>query len=155
MAGEEIKAPHFLGAAVIAQIKTFGRQVSTWEVIDGQQRLTTFQLFLAALRDVAQKNESAYTAEIDKYLFNTGVMENAKIERYKLWPSYMDRESFVNIVDPHIDISELGIQSAKLDGYVRRSVLVYEYLKVELNTCLLYTSPSPRDRQKSRMPSSA
>ena len=26
---------------------------------------------------------------------------------------------------------------------------------MELNTCLLYTSPSPRDRQKSRMPSSA
>ena len=25
----------------------------------------------------------------------------------------------------------------------------------ELETCLLYTSPSPRDRQKSRMPSSA
>ena len=24
-----------------------------------------------------------------------------------------------------------------------------------LNNCLLYTSPSPRDRQKSRMPSSA
>ena len=29
------------------------------------------------------------------------------------------------------------------------------YFAVELNTCLLYTSPSPRDRQKSRMPSSA
>ena len=25
----------------------------------------------------------------------------------------------------------------------------------EIHTCLLYTSPSPRDRQKSRMPSSA
>ena len=25
----------------------------------------------------------------------------------------------------------------------------------ESNSCLLYTSPSPRDRQKSRMPSSA
>ena len=25
----------------------------------------------------------------------------------------------------------------------------------QLNACLLYTSPSPRDRQKSRMPSSA
>ena len=25
----------------------------------------------------------------------------------------------------------------------------------EIKTCLLYTSPSPRDRQKSRMPSSA
>ena len=28
-------------------------------------------------------------------------------------------------------------------------------LKLLINTCLLYTSPSPRDRQKSRMPSSA
>ena len=27
--------------------------------------------------------------------------------------------------------------------------------KIESYTCLLYTSPSPRDRQKSRMPSSA
>ena len=26
---------------------------------------------------------------------------------------------------------------------------------INLDTCLLYTSPSPRDRQKSRMPSSA
>ena len=28
-------------------------------------------------------------------------------------------------------------------------------LNVDVFTCLLYTSPSPRDRQKSRMPSSA
>ena len=28
-------------------------------------------------------------------------------------------------------------------------------LKVGVEGCLLYTSPSPRDRQKSRMPSSA
>ena len=30
-----------------------------------------------------------------------------------------------------------------------------EEVKDEYNFCLLYTSPSPRDRQKSRMPSSA
>ena len=30
-----------------------------------------------------------------------------------------------------------------------------ESSKININTCLLYTSPSPRDRQKSRMPSSA
>ena len=30
-----------------------------------------------------------------------------------------------------------------------------EHLLYSLLTCLLYTSPSPRDRQKSRMPSSA
>ena len=32
--------------------------------------------------------------------------------------------------------------------------LVHEFEK-RVNICLLYTSPSPRDRQKSRMPSSA
>src|SRR5678809_331244 len=30
-----------------------------------------------------------------------------------------------------------------------------DYLRAYCNPCLLYTSPSPRDRQKSRMPSSA
>ena len=30
-----------------------------------------------------------------------------------------------------------------------------QLLDTELRSCLLYTSPSPRDRQKSRMPSSA
>ena len=32
---------------------------------------------------------------------------------------------------------------------------VYRPAACMFNTCLLYTSPSPRDRQKSRMPSSA
>ena len=35
------------------------------------------------------------------------------------------------------------------------SCLVGAYHEVRLRSCLLYTSPSPRDRQKSRMPSSA
>ena len=36
-------------------------------------------------------------------------------------------------------------------------IFQYKYYadKIGLNPCLLYTSPSPRDRQKSRMPSSA
>ena len=33
--------------------------------------------------------------------------------------------------------------------------LTYNWDGDELGDCLLYTSPSPRDRQKSRMPSSA
>ena len=31
----------------------------------------------------------------------------------------------------------------------------FDYLITDFNTCLLYTSPSPRDRTRSRMPSSA
>ena len=33
--------------------------------------------------------------------------------------------------------------------------LLLMFLYLEVLACLLYTSPSPRDRQKSRMPSSA
>ena len=43
-------------------------------------------------------------------------------------------------------------------GYERDVVAALHDAKVPvsvLNPCLLYTSPSPRDRQKSRMPSSA
>ena len=36
-----------------------------------------------------------------------------------------------------------------------KKVLALRALIYRANTCLLYTSPSPRDRQKSRMPSSA
>ena len=52
-------------------------------------------------------------------------------------------------------------------GYADSSVVIYDGAKLtritdddaafltQYGICLLYTSPSPRDRQKSRMPSSA
>jgi len=40
---------------VIAQVKSSGKALQAFEVIDGQQPLTTFQILLAALRDVAGK----------------------------------------------------------------------------------------------------
>ena len=39
--------------------------------------------------------------------------------------------------------------------YFERLFAIKAASKVDSNFCLLYTSPSPRDRQKSRMPSSA
>ncbi|WP_258179765.1 DUF262 domain-containing protein [Burkholderia vietnamiensis] len=42
---------HFLGAMVIDQKQTQTGKVERRSVIDGQQRLTTFQIFLAAFRD--------------------------------------------------------------------------------------------------------
>jgi uncharacterized protein with ParB-like and HNH nuclease domain len=99
--------PHFMGAIVIVQLKTFGKQVQAFEIIDGQQRLTTFQLLLAALRDVALSQDSKYANELQKYLLNDGVMENPEAERYKLWPSITDRRAFVAIVDPDADLELL------------------------------------------------
>ena len=53
----------------------------------------------------------------------------------------------------HIATPLFGAGSAPTDGYVIQRANVHADLR--LGHCLLYTSPSPRDRQKSRMPSSA
>ena len=42
---------HFLGAIVLSQVPTVIRQMPASEIIDGQQRLLTLQVFLAAFRD--------------------------------------------------------------------------------------------------------
>ena len=44
--------------------------------------------------------------------------------------------------------------TSQLDNYQAIKTVVDNKLHID-NSCLLYTSPSPRDRQKSRMPSSA
>ena len=51
----------------------------------------------------------------------------------------------------HLDLTEF----LELDKKRRELTQQVEALKKERNTCLLYTSPSPRDETSSRMPSSA
>ena len=50
-----------------------------------------------------------------------------------------------------------GVIAIKPSGVAYEKLQVEDIVIVDLenNICLLYTSPSPRDRQKSRMPSSA
>lgn len=121
--------PHFMGAMVINQLKTFGKQVQAYEIIDGQQRLTTFQLLLSAIRDVARAHASKYADELQKYLLNDGVMEHAEVERYKLWPSLTDRRSFVSIIDPEVDADAITVKPTDEDGFVRRSVAAHAFFR--------------------------
>ena len=52
--------------------------------------------------------------------------------------------------------AEKRISQEEMAFQIDLSVKSYaEIERAEVHTCLLYTSPSPRDRQKSRMPSSA
>ena len=56
-----------------------------------------------------------------------------------------------------VDNKNPRAQSAGLEDTGARAVAAQQnaWEALALFTCLLYTSPSPRDRQKSRMPSSA
>ena len=95
-----LSTPHFLGAMVLDQRRVYGNAVPVQLVIDGQQRLTTFQIFLSAFRDVCSaEGQTAYAEECARYLKNTGIMENEDVERYKIWPTNFDRTQFCDVVD--------------------------------------------------------
>ena len=53
-----------------------------------------------------------------------------------------------------VDVDILSDNFQKIDDFAGEAI-TKEKVANNLTTCLLYTSPSPRDRQKSRMPSSA
>ena len=59
-------------------------------------------------------------------------------------------------VDPVDDRVVDLVLDGFVDGLVHQTLPLDDLLVLGANgVCLLYTSPSPRDRQKSRMPSSA
>ena len=64
-----------------------------------------------------------------------------------------DNKTQVEIVSRPLQRSGRPINDDRTDG--RFIAEFSDFLDPEIYTCLLYTSPSPRDRQKSRMPSSA
>ena len=52
-------------------------------------------------------------------------------------------------------IKKANLLLSKAEPVLLEETARLEQLKAQNDDCLLYTSPSPRDRQKSRMPSSA
>lgn len=86
---------HFLGAIVIQQRKSWGDEILAHDVIDGQQRLTTFQILLAALRDIATEVGDKQVAPwLDGLTQNPNVIANPETEQFKLWPTSRDIEQF-------------------------------------------------------------
>lgn len=91
-------AVHFFGAIVIQQQKTWGDHINAHDVIDGQQRLTTFQILLAALRDVAVERGDQTRGWFESYTTNKNVLEDVDVERFKVWPTSRDRVPFERVM---------------------------------------------------------
>lgn len=87
--------PHFLGASVHATPKVPPGHIETRRIIDGQQRLTTLQLFLKAFEDiVADRGIEKYRQAISKMTRNNHPLSKAAYETFKVWPTNADREDF-------------------------------------------------------------
>lgn len=89
---------HFMGAIVTVPDAHQPGSIPAYQVIDGQQRLTTASLLLVSMRDVALEYEWAeLAAEIDEnYLIHRFKKDR---ERYKVFPRQRDRNAYLAAVD--------------------------------------------------------
>lgn len=89
---------YFLGAVVLQQRHTNPRRISSSNVVDGQQRLTTLQILFAAARSVSQSLEAkSLTAKFSSMIENHAdiIHEDFPNDRYKVWPLPQDRDVFL------------------------------------------------------------
>lgn len=90
---------HFLGAMVLDQKQTPTTHVERRQVIDGQQRLTTLQIFIASFRDFCRAQECEELAkECDAFTLNKGMMADPAIDKFKVWPTQLDRGQFMDVI---------------------------------------------------------
>ena len=94
---EHDKKGHFMGSLVFVPEPSLPNKVPAFQVIDGQQRLTTLSLLLCALRDVAR--EAGFTelqAEVkENYLVHRFKKDR---EHFKVYPRQRDRASYLAAV---------------------------------------------------------
>jgi hypothetical protein len=88
---------HFLGAIVLEQTQVRTGTVETRRVVDGQQRLTTVQVILAAIRDIAA--ESGRTELAERVTALTANPGRTGLDSLKVWPSGPDQEAFASVVE--------------------------------------------------------
>ena len=89
-------------------------------------------------------------------------MDNEDIAIIGLYIPYVREEMYKDRMSAYIDETIVAAESFKEQEerfrYIRSRLSwkrLFSVIVTDMNSCLLYTSPSPRDRQKSRMPSSA
>jgi len=91
---------HFLGAIVLELEQTVPGQIPRFTVIDGQERLTTLQLLLAA----AASAVAAVGAENDAALLRDLAINNPRkatgTEQLKVWPTNANRAAFTAVMAP-------------------------------------------------------
>lgn len=91
---------HFLGAIVLQQLPSQPGELPRREIIDGQQRLTTLQILLAACAASAGEMGAGGVQEIlGGFVRNSEYLAKGD-DLYKLWPTENDRYAYRLVMTP-------------------------------------------------------
>lgn len=121
---------HFLGAVVLEQTPNPAGKLEARNVIDGQQRLTTLQLLIAATRAeaLARGLSADEVLPLERLVFNERALIKSADDRLKLLPTNADRAQFAAALDfepdaPLPKADDKGVLGAY--GYFRRQLAEY------------------------------
>ena len=89
--------PHFFGSIVTTPAKSVPHGVGKYLLIDGQQRITTVQILLSAVRDSALRRGELKLAEKIEGQYLTNAYEEGD-ERLKVLPTQDDRDAFRAVI---------------------------------------------------------
>jgi len=127
LVGNEDCKPHFLGAVVLEQMKVTIGKPDRRSIIDGQQRLTTLQLLVEALRDLCHGREEfgIQCGQLEAMLYNQHVRDEA--DRLKLVPTNVDRPVYWAIMETTSPVALRERIKEACAGKRSRLAQAYEY----------------------------
>ncbi len=126
--------PHFLGTIVLDQLPNPLGTITKRQIIDGQQRLTTLQLALAAIRDICQAagtegslKATAYQDAFAKLTRNHIPLSEEPDEIFKIYPTNADRSPFRIVMgaDTHQVAQQLIANAGDSEALIPRSYLFF------------------------------
>ncbi len=134
--GDVESVRHFLGAIVLDQEDTPLGELPRRLVIDGQQRLTTLQLLIAAAVQNAARDGVDQQARILKKLIENDPDLATGDETFKVWPTNTDQAAFREVMQP-------GLNSA--DGLGNRISEAHSFFEHAIRDWLDADGPSPEE----------
>jgi uncharacterized protein with ParB-like and HNH nuclease domain len=140
---------HFLGAVVWSLSKIVGKAVPRADVIDGQQRLTTLQICLAAFRDYAREISADAVRIAERWTVNP-ILDKSSDEVFKVWPSNADRATFRKVMSARSKEALLAHYATLRDdnGTLPRMVEAYLFFDQAIRE---FAGTSEREIQAARL----
>jgi hypothetical protein len=132
---------HYLGSIVMAKRPRFGvRGMDKYQVIDGQQRLSTLQYLLKALYFSCKEEgyaDGATSVHQELFNLNEDMQDAPEVQRFKLWPTFRDRTAHKTVM---LCTSIAELQAAYPTHFTRAGLLYQggDHPKPLHATCFFY-----------------
>lgn len=117
---------YFIGSIVVCESK-LKNEGSVFEVIDGQQRLTTLIVILCAIRDrIKEINKQADVSAINTYILNSSIdFSGNAVEKMKLALQYEESDGILDKLGKSEDVSNVTSNSKSVNNIIN----AYHYTK--------------------------